>query len=561
MSDLSSPDFPSGETMTDDIGCVDPSGAVEADRLARLRDLGILDSAQEPEFDRVTRMAAAIFDVPISLISFVDRDRQWFKARHGLDVTQTSRADSFCARAIWRDGIMVIEDAASDPSFKDNPLVVGPPHIRFYAGAPLSLDGRLNLGTLCIIDREPRQLTAREAAILKDLAATVVDSLRNRFVANRAVTSEHRLHDAIESLSDGFVMFDADDRLVLCNQRYRELYAESAADIAVGKTFEEIIRAGIANGQYPDAIGREEAFVQERLARHRNPAGPIEQHLPGDRWIRVDERPTRSGGMVGFRVDITAIKRQERALTQLAHNLEVQLARAEEAEDAKVRFLASVSHELRTPLNAIIGFSQVMQQEMFGPLGLPKYVEYADDIQQSAAHLLSLVDDILDMAKLSSGNVDLACNRVDLSQILTGAVRVIQPIVATKSLTLEIVDDAPDIAIRGDARALRQVLFNLLSNAVKFTPLGGAVSVRIGKADGTVSVAIGDTGPGIPQDVLPKLGQPFQRVGNVMTSSDSGSGLGLAISKALVEKMGGTLAIESQLGEGTTVRVTLVEAS
>src|SRR6056297_664235 len=145
------------------------SDAAEAIRLARLRELGILDTPLEPEFDRVTRMAAAIFDVPISLISFVDHDRQWFKARHGLDVSETPRADSFCAWAIWRDGIMVVEDTAVDPRFQGATLVTGPPHIRFYAGAPLSMGDGINLGTLCLIDRKPRTMTSREAAILKDL--------------------------------------------------------------------------------------------------------------------------------------------------------------------------------------------------------------------------------------------------------------------------------------------------------------------------------------------------------------------------------------------------------
>lgn len=541
-------------------GARDARALQEARRLELLRSYDVLDTWQEEAFDRITRMVATLLDVPIVLVSLVDAERQWFKARLGLQAKETRRDISFCTHAIQQDEVFIVEDAAADPRFADNPLVTAEPHIRFYAGAPLTVAEGMRLGTLCAIDHRPRQLTDEQVGLLRDFAAMVVDALENRRAARRARDAETLLHDAIESLSDGFVVYDADDRLLLCNQRYREIYAETAKNIEVGRTFEELLRRGVANGQYPEAVGREEDWLAERLEAHRNPGAPVEQRLPGDRWVRIEEQRTRSGGLVGFRVDITELKRQQRELQSLAETLEIQLARAEEASRAKMQFLASVSHELRTPLNAVIGFADVLGQELFGPLGAPRYREYCGDIRTSAQHLLALVDDILDMAKLSSGKFVLVAEDLDLAPTLAEAAKIVAVPVQDKNLTFQVTCAPETLGVRADLRALRQLLFNLASNAAKFTPTGGRVELRAAAEGQWVRIEVADTGIGIPEDLLPHLGQPFQRVGNVMTSSASGSGLGLAIAKAMAEAMGGKLEIDSRLGEGTTVSVVLPRA-
>ena len=290
----------------------------EQERLAALEASGILDSEPEPSFDRITRLAAQSLDVPIALISLVDRDRQWFKSALGLGVAETPRSASFCAHAICQDAMMVVPDATSDPRFQDNPLVTGDPDIRFYAGAQLRNRQGVALGTLCAIDTRPRDVAARELETLSNLAALVVDLLEMRDFAMRAKTAENRLIDAVEALSDGFVFYDSDDRLVVCNERYREIYAESSDLIRKGQRFEDMLRAGVARGQYPQAMDDPEAWIAERLDAHFNPRGAIEQELPGDQWLRIEERRTRDGGLVGFRVDITQLKRQERKLQELA---------------------------------------------------------------------------------------------------------------------------------------------------------------------------------------------------------------------------------------------------
>ncbi|MCO6409845.1 diguanylate cyclase [Hoeflea alexandrii] len=295
-----------------------PLPAQEMERLEKLRSYEILDSLPEEAHVRITRLAAKTFNVPIAAISLIEGDKLWFKAHIGNAYNEISRKLTFCAHAICQDEVFVVEDATKDPRFSDNPYVTGAPHLRFYAGAPLRASGGLNLGTVNILDTKPRTITDDERESLADLAAMVIDSFEMRQLLNRANAAERRFIDAMESLPNGFVLYDKDDRLVICNERYREIYAESAKYIVPGASFEEIIRNGVENGQYPDAIGNEEAWIAERLEMHQNPGEPIEQHLPGDTWLRVQERRTSEGGLVGFRFDITELKRQERELIRLA---------------------------------------------------------------------------------------------------------------------------------------------------------------------------------------------------------------------------------------------------
>ncbi|MEM5473496.1 diguanylate cyclase [Hoeflea sp. AS60] len=295
-----------------------PLPAKETERLARLRSYEIMDSLPEETYERITRLASKMLDIPFAAISLVDGDRQWFKARVGVNRIEMPRELSFCAHAICQDEVFVVSDATKDERFARNPFVTGEPHLRFYAGAPLCTNDGLNLGALAVTDTRPRILSEDHKQALVDLAAMVMDALETRLIIDRAETAERRFIDAIESLPNGFVLYDKDDRLVICNARYREMYAQSAPYIVPGASFEEIIRKGVENGQYLDALGREEAFVAERLEKHQNPGEQIEQHLPNDTWLSVQERRTSEGGLVGFRIDVTKLKRQEQELARLA---------------------------------------------------------------------------------------------------------------------------------------------------------------------------------------------------------------------------------------------------
>ena len=247
---------------------------------------------------------------------------------------------------------------------------------------------------------------------------------------------------------------------------------------------------------------------------------------------------------------------QTAELADLAGKYAEEKTRAEDANAAKSKFLANMSHELRTPLNAIIGFSEIMESGMFGPLGAEKYTEYSRDIRESGEYLLDVINDILDMSKIEAGGIRLNPEVVALEPVLADCLRVVSTRAGEKQLTLDAKVD-PDIELNADRRALKQIALNLLSNAVKFTPDGGAVTVRGRHRGGTVTIAIADNGIGIPKDALRKLGRPFEQVESQLTKRHQGSGLGLAIAKSLVEMHGGSMRIRSRLGQGTMVVVRL----
>ncbi|GAB4395074.1 MAG: hypothetical protein Tsb0032_26100 [Kiloniellaceae bacterium] len=292
----------------------------EKERLARLQQYGVLDTLPSESFDRVTRLASRLLKMPIALVSLVDAERQWFKSRVGLDASETPRELAFCAHAICDTAVMVVPNAQLDQRFADNPLVTGAPDIRFYAGAPLRTEDGLNMGTLCVIDQAPREFSEEDRLLLNDLAQIVIDELELHALAQREQEARTRLIDAIEAAPDGFIYFDRDDRLALCNQRFSDLFPESRDLLVPGTTFETIIRQAVARNQFPEAEGREEAWIQERLKSHRNPGAPIEQHLANGRWVRIEERRTRDGGIVGFRTDISALKTREFELEKLAQS-------------------------------------------------------------------------------------------------------------------------------------------------------------------------------------------------------------------------------------------------
>ena len=230
--------------------------------------------------------------------------------------------------------------------------------------------------------------------------------------------------------------------------------------------------------------------------------------------------------------------------------------RAEEANRSKSEFLANMSHELRTPLNAINGFSEIMMQEMFGPLGDDRYVGYMKDILSSGKHLLELINDILDMSKIEAGKMQLQPEPTDASELVEQSIRIVRGRAEEKRLKLRAdVSDLPEIEV--DPRAFKQIMINLVSNAVKFTPEGGRVTVRGFLSGLGVAFQVSDTGIGIAKEDLPRLGRPFEQIESQHSKSFQGSGLGLALSKSLIELHGGTLSIDSTLGEGTTVSIVL----
>ncbi len=396
--------------------------------------------------------------------------------------------------------------------------------------------------------------------------------------------AEQRLLEAVESINDGFVLWDADDRLVLCNRAYREFHPSLGHLHVAGARFEDIVRRRVQAGLYVLSTSEEE-WVAARIEAHRAGNNQMELHLVDGRWMLLTERRTADGGMVSVRTDITALKRHEQqlreneaalqrtirdlkesrerlseqatTLAELADKYSREKRRAEDANASKSRFLANMSHELRTPLNAILGFSDLLREEVFGPLGSAKYREYVQDINTSGQYLLELINDVLDMSKIEAGRYDLRRNDVEIGELIVTAVRLVRGRADEAEVTVDVELGHPLPLIEADPRALRQVLLNLLSNGIKFNRPGGSVRVAARDAGGKVAIAVADTGIGIPAQELSRIGRPFEQVDNRLARAHEGSGLGLALSRALVELHGGTLAVSSQEGIGTTVTVTL----
>jgi two-component system cell cycle sensor histidine kinase PleC len=330
---------------------------------------------------------------------------------------------------------------------------------------------------------------------------------------------------------------------------------------------------------------RMQAFASERrLANANGPRGGVtyERQLADGRWLQVNELKTRDGGTVAVGSDITQIRQHqdklldsERRLMATIHDLSLarradeqkaqELAelnrkymkekdRAEAANQAKSEFLANMSHELRTPLNAIIGFSELMSQKLFGPLGSERYEEYANDINSSGTYLLGVINDILDMSKIEAGQFSMEREEIDLCPLIRETVRVVSLQAAEKNITVD-TNIAETLKLYADRRAIKQIVLNLLSNAVKFTGKGGRISVRARYASGAMILSFEDNGCGIPKHALKKLGRPFEQVQNQFSKNHTGSGLGLAISRSLAELHGGALKIRSTEGTGTIVSV------
>ena len=236
-----------------------------------------------------------------------------------------------------------------------------------------------------------------------------------------------------------------------------------------------------------------------------------------------------------------------------AESARAAMIKAQTTDRAKSEFLANMSHELRTPLNAILGFSEIMKNEILGPMGVEQYKEYIQDIHESGAYLLDVISDILDISKVETGNLELAETEVDLSEAIGKSLRLVQE--RAQDAGVKLVANPGEVPIiYADERLVKQCLVNLLSNAVKFTPNGGKIEVKVGRPDnGDLSVSVADTGIGIAPDDFDRVLSPFGQVESAYSGTYEGTGLGLPITKALIELHGGTLSLESVVGVGTTI--------
>ncbi|WP_417830786.1 ATP-binding protein [Terasakiella sp.] len=383
--------------------------------------------------------------------------------------------------------------------------------------------------------------------------------------------SEEILNEAIETITDGFVIYDWHDRLFICNQAYLETYKTSAPAIKKGASFESIIRYGMEKGQYPqagDTLEARESWLKERLKKHRNPTRTVVQKTDTGAWLKIDERVTKSGMIVGVRTDITDLKdaeekllinqkeleRQKQDLERLAQRYLLEKERAEAASKAKSEFSAIISHELRTPLTGIMGIADLLLSSDMSV----EHKKFVEGLKSSSNNLLLLLNDILDYSKFEAEHIQFEYTVFDLHRLIDDLVVSLTPTIQEKGITLryENYGTSSDVILKADKTRLRQVLLNFITNAIKFTQKGGVViRLQQEKDDDNqthLRFEVEDTGIGIAEDQKERLFKPFSQGDSSTTRKYGGTGLGLAISKKLVDAMDGEIGFYSVENKGST---------
>ena len=366
--------------------------------------------------------------------------------------------------------------------------------------------GRVELGEVSVDDFVAGMVARLDTDPIEPVTVQLKSGTWMRLVNRRArdgdmvtlaldITEQMRIWAAVEAIPDGFVLFDREDRLLTCNQRYRDIYTVSAPAMVPGARFEDILRYGLARGQHPDAIGREEEWLAHRLDQHHNPVGLQEQLLADGRWIRSQDLPTPDGGRVGLRMDVTEAKAQQAALLTAREA-------AEAANRAKSAFLANMSHEIRTPMNGVVGMAELLCDSAL----TPEQRLFAETIRSSGEALLVIINDILDYSKIEAERLTLYPEPFDLERIIHEVAMLLQPRARSRGIDLMIdFDMFLPTRFVGDPGRLRQVLTNLVGNAVKFTEAGHVLIRVVGlEADAgreQLHITVEDTGSGLRQSI------------------------------------------------------------
>ncbi|HEY1404110.1 MAG TPA: ATP-binding protein [Pyrinomonadaceae bacterium] len=526
-------------------------------------------------FDDIPRLASFICGTPIALITLIDTNRQWFKAKVGIDVDETPREGGFCAHAILKPELLIVKDTHQDKRFAGHPFVTADPHIRFYAGAPLITSDGHALGALCVIDRVPRTLSGEQQEALRVLArqaTTQLELRRNsralaelnqqldREIAERtraerereelltreqevraaAEANEKRYRFLAESIPQQVWTAHPDGALDYVNQQTVEYFARADTEI-IGDNWQQVIHPDDLDAcleRWRKALASGEVYeVEFRLRRGSD--GDYRWHL--GRALPMRDSAGRIIRWFGTNTDIDDQKRLYRL--------------AEEANRAKDTFLATVSHELRTPLTSMMGWAELLKLGMLDEKGQRHAI---DVIESSARSQAQLIGDLLDISRIISGKLRLDVQPVELAPVITAAMDVVHPAAEAKSIRLVARFSQAVGMVSGDPDRMQQVVWNLLSNAVKFTSEGGRVEVSLRRAGAQAEIVVRDDGAGINPEFVPHVFEHFRQADSTSTRKHGGLGLGLAIVRRLIELHGGTVAAESEgEGRGATFRIRL----
>ena len=666
----------------------DPTSDAEERRLAVLHSFAILDTPEDPEYVDPVRLAAEVCSAPLALITFIDRERVWIKARVGITVTEIARKDSFCHLILASGTPVVVEDTAADPRISASPMVTGPVGVRFYAGVPLiSHEGEI-IGTICVLDRVARTLTPGQQEALGSIGRLVMSRLElrrsvgqlERVIADRRKTGEgleireQQLRTLIETAGEGITFSDERGHFEVFNAKMEEITGYTIDEANAAEDFSRLLypeeedhqraldglKELLARGTmrevettirtnrgepktllvsttivrmpsrtmflslYHDITERmrAERAAQEHQKRFRvmfesNPLPSWVFDYDSLRFLEVNEAMVRHYGYTReelLTMEISEIRPPEelprltnvlreirfrpafhtqmrhrakdgrqfdvqiswntfwyeerRAVLVVAEDISEQNRRsdelvrameaAEQANRTKTEFLAAMSHELRTPLNGVIGTTSLLMETTL----TPEQREYTETIRASGVALLTIINDILTLARLEGGGQDPEISPVHPEETVETVMEMFGAEAESKGLELLVwVDAKVPTVIRTDGTRLRQVLVHLVSNGIKFTDRGHvavAVSVKRRTTEVTeLEFAVSDTGIGIPAERLDRIFKPFSQGDMSSTRRFGGTGLGLAIASKTVELLGGRIRVETVPGRGSTFAFTM----
>ena len=501
----------------------------EDNRLESLYSYNILDSLPEEEYDSITRLAAQICEVPIALISLVDKDRQWFKSKVGIEVDETTRDISFCQYAIMTSNLFEVEDARQDERFADSPLVIGEPTIVFYAGIPIDDKRGNNLGTLCVIDRHPKKLSEKQIQLMNELSV-----ITKNLILLRYQNLEFKVYKKFFDYSlDMLCVAGTDGYLKRTNPAFTKILGWTEEELKSKPFFEFIHEDDV------ESTNRE----VEKLAKGVSTIAFKNRYQKKDGnyvWMDWTSVPDPvSGELFAVAHDITELIETNEKLNMAIHHKEI--------------FLSNMSHEVRTPMNAIKGFTELLQSTSLDE----EQRDYLDTIAQASDSLLVVINDILDVSKIDSGTIELDDKPFSIGKVVEQVVKLTSKKAVKKGLKIitSIDQDIPQ-AVIGDPVRLSQILINLVGNGIKFTPSGNVeikvIADRLINGSATISFEIKDTGIGIPANKMDKIFERFEQASQDTNREYGGMGLGLNIVKMLIKIHGGDIAVDSVEGRGST---------
>ncbi len=536
----------------------------ETERLNALYRYQILDTLPEEAFDDLTRLASSICNTPIALVSLVDAHRQWFKSTIGLEAAETPRETAFCAHAIVSPSKpLLVPNALEDERFATNPLVLSAPNIRFYAGVPLVTPDCFPLGTLCVIDQVPRQLTSQQLAALQALGRQVMTQLELRLnlaklgqtVARQKRTEEALLSSIatnralLNAIPD--LMFRIKEGIVTDYKAPKESQLFLDAVDCLGKKVEEFLPACVVPA-FLSCVAQAQQTGELQVLEYQWTLQ--EKLLYWEARFAVSEDD-----------EVVAIVRNITERKQAEDELLLALKKEKELNELKSRFISMASHEFRTPLTAILGSTELLKY--YGQRWSEQKKEvHFDRISSHVQHMTQLLDDVLLVGKAEAGKLDFNPSWMNVIQFCHCLVEELQ-LSAGHQHTLIFTpqswsnknpneaDLTPCLFAELDEKLLQHILSNLLSNAIKYSPAGSTIEFSLTCLDNYIVFQIQDRGIGIPEEDQPRLFEAFHRATNA--SKLPGTGLGLAIVKNAVDLQGGEITVNSQVNVGTTFTVKL----